>query len=231
MPQAQDYLDFSWSRFRLRITPMTFNLINRRTHLYLAMFLLPWFLVNGISSIPFSHHSYFRELYRDGIPQWTVRFERDYDRPVPHDANLRKIGAQILQDLGLEGAFCINRPNRRRLNIYLFDFWSPTGLPDCRQGAGFSRTLFSTTSAPWWSKSSAWASSFVVAFRDLHLGGTAPHATVGCPCPGRWNRFLPATSNCGTGQAPGSTWAQRLKPSTNSPPWRMGIPLSSATCA
>ncbi len=107
---------------------MTFNLINRRTHLYLAMFLLPWFLVYGISSIPFSHHSYFRELYRDGIPQWTVRFERDYDRPVPHDANLRKVGAQILQDVGLEGAFGINRPNKRRLSIYLFDFWSSTRL-------------------------------------------------------------------------------------------------------
>ena len=106
---------------------MTFNLANRRVHLYLAMFLLPWFLMYGISSLPFSHPSWLGDWYKnDGIPQWTERFERPYDRPIPEDADQQAIGKQILKDIGLEGAFGSHRPNERRFNVYLFDFWSAT---------------------------------------------------------------------------------------------------------
>ena len=34
---------------------MTFGKINRRTHLYLGLFLLPWLAMYGVSS--FDHHS------------------------------------------------------------------------------------------------------------------------------------------------------------------------------
>lgn len=107
---------------------MTFNHFNRRLHLYLALSLLPWFLMYGLSSIPFSHGALFQELYDDGVPQWTVRFERDYDRPVPEDADLRSVGAAILKDVGLEGAFGVSRPNRRTLRIYLVSFREHTRL-------------------------------------------------------------------------------------------------------
>ena len=108
---------------------MTFNHINRRTHLYLAMFLLPWFLVYALSSIPFTRN--FNAFFDDGQSPWTLRFERAYQRPIPDaadEAALRQIGAQILQDADLEGAFGVHRPNKRRLNIYLFDFWNATRL-------------------------------------------------------------------------------------------------------
>lgn len=68
---------------------MSFNHFNRRLHLYLAMFLLPWVLMYGLSSLPFSHHDFFEELYRgDGVSTWTTRFERSYDQPGPPRSRL-----------------------------------------------------------------------------------------------------------------------------------------------
>lgn len=109
---------------------MTFNHFNRRFHLYLALALLPWFAMYGISSIPFVRNSYFRTLYNDGIPQWTTRLEKAYDRPVPDTDNYRPFAKQVVQDLGLEidGAFGIGRPNSRRLNIYLINLWHHTRI-------------------------------------------------------------------------------------------------------
>ena len=38
---------------------MTFAHLNRRMHLYLGLALLPWFLMYGLSSIPFAHTPFF----------------------------------------------------------------------------------------------------------------------------------------------------------------------------
>jgi hypothetical protein len=106
---------------------MTFDRLNRRTHLYLAMFLLPWFFVYAVSSIPFSHASYFRALYDDGTPQWTARSEREYDLALPEQTEGdREIGARILRDVRLDGAFGTYRPNPRTLFVSLIDFRSRT---------------------------------------------------------------------------------------------------------
>jgi hypothetical protein len=106
---------------------MTFDRFNRRVHLYLAMFLLPWFFMYAVSSIPFSHASYFRTLYNDGTPQWTQRFEREYDLTLPEQTEGdREIGARILRDVGLDGAFDTYRPNPRTLFVYLVEFRNRT---------------------------------------------------------------------------------------------------------
>ena len=104
---------------------MTFDTVNRRTHLYLAMFLLPWFFMYGLSSIPFSHHGLLDETYKDQ-PRTTLRFDREYHIDVPDDADaseLRRIGAKILQDNGMEDrAFGVYRPNADTLIVYLPHF-------------------------------------------------------------------------------------------------------------
>lgn len=108
---------------------MTLNLLLRRTHIYLALFLLPWFFLYGISSLFFSHSRYFDELYKnDGVPQWKVRFDRPYHIELPGSGDLRAVGARILQDAGLKGAFGVYRPNPEKLNVYWFDFWNATQL-------------------------------------------------------------------------------------------------------
>ncbi len=105
---------------------MSFHLLIRRVHLYLGMFLLPWFFVYGVSSIPFSHAEYFQQRY--GRPQWSVRFERPYHIEAPPGADLRPIGARILKDNGLDGAFGVYRPNERTIEVYRFRFGSATRL-------------------------------------------------------------------------------------------------------
>jgi len=94
---------------------MSFHRVVRRLHLYLGLFLLPWFLLYGVSSVLFSHGRYFEGLYNDGKPNWTVRFDRPYAIDIPQDA-------------GLRGAFGTYRPNGREFHVYVYDFWSATQL-------------------------------------------------------------------------------------------------------
>ncbi len=101
---------------------MTFNLVVRRIHLYLALFLFPWFLMYGISSVPFSHAAYFDQRNR-GMPMWRLRTERPYDLEIPENANLDEIGARIFKDSGLDGSFGTYRPNERQIDVYVYTFW------------------------------------------------------------------------------------------------------------
>lgn len=107
---------------------MTFYIFVRRLHLYLGMFLLPWFFMYGISSVIFSHGQFFQQLHENDGPQWTVRFDRAYDIPVPQNADPEEIGARILRDNGIRGAFGVHRPNQRELSVYVSDFWSATRM-------------------------------------------------------------------------------------------------------
>lgn len=109
---------------------MTLHQLNRRVHLYLALFLLPWFLMYGVSSIAFSHGPYFEELDKaKGIPLWTQRFERSYEKAVPEGPELRAFGGQLLKDMGIPmtsyGAY---RQNANQVNVYVHTFWKSTQL-------------------------------------------------------------------------------------------------------
>jgi hypothetical protein len=105
---------------------MTFNHLNRRLHLYLALALVPWLLIYGISSLIIHHRDWF-DPERNPV-EWTQRFERHYDLTISEDANLREIGAQIMSDNDLDGAFFINRRNHRIIRLTVFDFWNRTRL-------------------------------------------------------------------------------------------------------
>ncbi|MBI3681109.1 MAG: hypothetical protein HY235_12020 [Acidobacteria bacterium] len=105
---------------------MTFRHFNRRLHLYLALSLLPWFLMYGVSSLVFAHNTWFGS--REGDPAlWTRRFERSYDAPVPQGAQLREFGRRVLRDAGLgemteKASFGVYRPNRRQVDIFVYTF-------------------------------------------------------------------------------------------------------------
>lgn len=103
---------------------MTLNKAIRRTHLYLAMFLVAWFSMYGLSTIPMNHAN-FGKLYDDGVPAYKIRFEREYHIDIPPEADLRNTAARILGDAGLEGeGFDVLWKNNRELLIYTFGFWS-----------------------------------------------------------------------------------------------------------
>jgi hypothetical protein len=110
---------------------MTLSQVNRRTHLYLGLALLPWFLMYGISSVPFAHTRFFDDLdAAKGLPMWTLRAEKTTDIPIPeHAAGLRQAGAALLKEAGIEGAsFGTYRQSPTQVNVYVYSFWKSTQL-------------------------------------------------------------------------------------------------------
>lgn len=103
---------------------MTFDLFTRRLHLYLGMFLLPWFFMYGLSSLPFTHSEYFQKLA--GPPQKITHFERPYSIDIPPEADLKQIARRILSENGMQGDFGVYRPNSRELVVFMPGFVTPT---------------------------------------------------------------------------------------------------------
>lgn len=105
------------------------NLYLRRAHLYLSLFLLPWFLMYGISSVVFSHTQFFDDIYGGWQNKFTLRFEKDFSYDFPEDGDLRAAAKEVIQMNGLpEKAFGVYQPNKNQVNIFIHDFWSSTRL-------------------------------------------------------------------------------------------------------
>lgn len=82
---------------------MTFDRINRRTHLYLGIALTPWFLVYALSSVILNHRSVEG---RQPEPRWTLLFDREYHLPaITEDSDPWALGEQILTDTGMPGRY------------------------------------------------------------------------------------------------------------------------------
>jgi len=103
---------------------ITFDKLNRRTHLYLGLFLMPWLLMYGVSSFIVIHQSWFGvDKARAAEPL----FERTYDRMVNmqganNSPELRATAQEVLKDCDLEGAFWVDKPNADTLHIERFSF-------------------------------------------------------------------------------------------------------------
>src|SRR5262245_60635426 len=103
---------------------ITFDKVNRRTHLYLGLLLMPWLMMYGISSFIVIHQSWF------GLGQAPTRellFEKTYSRPLNlqganNSPELRATAQEILKDCRLEGAFWVDKPNADTLHIDRFSF-------------------------------------------------------------------------------------------------------------
>ena len=103
----------------------SFDKINRRTHLYVGLFLMPWLLMYGVSSFIIIHQSWFRTDKELG---WEPLFEKEYHRPVSDPGDSRETAQKILKDCDLEGAFWTEKPNADTLRIDRFSFWGSTRL-------------------------------------------------------------------------------------------------------
>jgi len=97
----------------------TFDKVNRRTHLYLGLFLMPWLLMYGLSSFFIINQPWFG---LDKQPAWEPLYQKEYHRPVNLEANLRTAAQQILKDCNLEGAFWVDKPAPDTLHIDRFSF-------------------------------------------------------------------------------------------------------------
>ncbi len=102
-----------------------FDRINRRTHLYAGLFLMPWLLMYGLSSFIIIHQAWFRA---DKESAWEPLFEKEYRRPLNGQQDLRTTAQAILKDCNLDGAFWADKPNSDTLRIDRFSFWRSTRL-------------------------------------------------------------------------------------------------------
>lgn len=104
-----------------------FNLYMRRAHLYLSLFLLPWFFMYGVSSVVFSHTDFFDSIYGGWQAKFNLRFEKEFSYDFPDDGDLRAAAKEIIKLNNLpDKAFGIYQPNNNQINIYIHDFWSST---------------------------------------------------------------------------------------------------------
>lgn len=108
----------------------SFDKINRRTHLYLGVFLMPWLLMYGLSSFIIIHQSW---LGADKDLGWEPLFERPYSRPVTaqgenNTPDIRAAAQEILKDCHLEGAFWVDKTKPDVLHIDRFSFWGATSI-------------------------------------------------------------------------------------------------------
>ena len=104
---------------------MSFLYLVRRTHLYLGLFLLPWVIMFGVSSIPLNHNS------PAAPPTWTKVAELPFSAAVAASgsaAELRTLGREMMNAAQISGGFYVNRPNPRQVNVNHPNFLRPTRI-------------------------------------------------------------------------------------------------------
>ena len=101
---------------------MTFAHFVRRAHLYTGLFLLPWVIMFGVSTIPINHQS-------PEPAQWTHLAEHRFDAPVPESSeNLRPLGRDMMNAAGIEGGYYVYRVNPRQVQAGHPRFLAPIRL-------------------------------------------------------------------------------------------------------
>ena len=103
------------------------NLLFRRTHLYLGMLLLPWVAMYALSTVVFNHHEWFG-LRRPADVIWQPLWEKDYAIAIPAgNDGLRDTVRRLLTENGVTGPFGVQRQGQR-LAINVPNFRKPTRL-------------------------------------------------------------------------------------------------------
>jgi hypothetical protein len=103
-----------------------FSRVIRRTHMYLALFLMPWMLMYALSTLAMNH----RNLFRDREGGNTVRYEKEkellYDGVFPSGASPKQVARQILSSLDMKGSHSTNNgSDGQGLQIHRHDLISP----------------------------------------------------------------------------------------------------------
>ena len=83
---------------------MSFSIVVRRTHMYLALFLTPWILMYALAVFGVNH----RDLFMSKVPpgaRFELEKEQAYSAAFNPDAEPKFIAEQIMADLGFKGPF------------------------------------------------------------------------------------------------------------------------------
>ncbi len=93
--------------------------------MYLALFLFPWMLMYGISTMVMNHRALFAPPAGSAPASYVVEREVVYSGSVPDDAEPRVAARQILATLGLDGAHGASRRPDGTLVITRHDLLAP----------------------------------------------------------------------------------------------------------
>jgi len=80
----------------------------RRVHMFTGLFLAPWMLMYALSTLVMTHQEYVNSFYASKSPVMVKERELDYSRSFPTNLTRDAIAQQILNDLGMDGAYSVS---------------------------------------------------------------------------------------------------------------------------
>lgn len=94
---------------------MTFDKINRRTHLYSGLLLSPWFVLYAVSGFIFNHPS---KSTGSAEPSWQLRYDHPYRMPVITESNEDAMAQKLLEDQALTGRYWVDTNDPESFIVY-----------------------------------------------------------------------------------------------------------------
>lgn len=95
------------------------NKLIRRTHLYLAMFLMPWMVIYALSTIAMNHRHTLNTLYDTPEPGFAPAGEQSLTVSFSVGVSSQDAATLVLQELGMEGLHSVQGSlENDRLVIY-----------------------------------------------------------------------------------------------------------------
>ena len=85
-----------------------FSKIVRRSHMYLALFLMPWMLMYALSTMAMNHRNFLRGIYGGNAAVYEKEAEQTYRRTFAPGTESQTMAQQILRDLHMDGTHNVN---------------------------------------------------------------------------------------------------------------------------
>jgi hypothetical protein len=88
--------------------PLGISRLVRRIHMFTGLFLAPWMVMYALSTLVMAHHEYVNSFYTSKSPMMVKERELDYSRSFATNLTRDAIAQQILNDLGMDGAYSVS---------------------------------------------------------------------------------------------------------------------------
>lgn len=96
-----------------------FSKLIRRTHMYLALFLIPWMAMYALSTLAMLHRDFFLNRYQGTPVVWEMEKEQVYQGTFAGEPTPEQIAEKILSDLDMEGLHSVrNTDDGKKLTIF-----------------------------------------------------------------------------------------------------------------
>jgi hypothetical protein len=93
--------------------------------MYAGLFLMPWILMYGLSTIAMNHREAFKRYYGGQIVSWLKLSEQPYTGHFSDQTKPQPMAEQILRDLNMEGKYNVSKSSSPKLTITRLDPIAP----------------------------------------------------------------------------------------------------------